>query len=722
MKRQKFNITGMHCTNCSLNITKNIEKKDGIENVNINLITSKMSVIYDENKVDNDMIIETVKKLGFGIEVEENINTQNIEKKEKNYDIYKLVISIFFSLIIMYISMGHMLGFKPVKFSTILQILISSFIMIFYYKYYISGIRSLLNKNSNMLTLISVSTLSAYIYSIISVLTKKNDIYFESIVVILTLVSIGKFVESKIKKNASDTIYKMMDLTPKKAVIIKGGKEILIEVEELEVGDEVLVKSGEIIACDGSVIEGKGYVNESSITGESKLIEKNINDQVISSSILEKGYIIIKVEKENKDTVISKIINLVEEATSSKPPISKLADKISGILVPIIFCIAILTLILSILFGVKLSDAINRSISVLVISCPCALGIATPISIMVGSLKGAKMGILFKSAELLEIIKDSTVILFDKTGTLTKGKPKVIDFINLTENNEIYDYIYSIEKKSEHHLANSIVNFFNDKNYLNLDIEEFIQHEGRGISSKINGKKILIGNVKMMRENNVELDDYLVDIKNYSNEGKTIILVSIDYKLSSLITIADEIRDDAKLTIEKIKSLGIRPIMLTGDNEGTAKYVGKNVGIDEIYYGLLPNEKYKILLNLQKNNKVIMVGDGINDAPALAKSDVGISIGGSTDIAMEISDIVLIRQKLIDIVNAIYLSISVIKNIKISLFWAFIYNFIGVAMATGIFSKYGINLNPMFAAFAMSMSSICVLLNAMTLNFFKGVK
>lgn len=722
MKREKFNITGMHCTNCSLNITKNIEKLEGIEKVNINLITSKMSVIYDEKIIDVEKIIEIVEKIGYGIEkINNKKNKENIEEIKKDYYIIKLVISIILTVLIMYLSMGHMLGFNKVNNSEIIQIIISISIMYLYKEYYFSGFLALKNNSSNMSSLIAVSTLASFVYSIFNVIKgENNDLYFESIAVILTLVSIGKYIESRIKKNATKSITKMINLTPKKATIIKDGNEIVIDVEDLEIDDEVLIKTGEIISCDGIILEGKAYVNESSITGESKLIEKNVNDEVIASSILEKGYLKVRVNKEANDTIIAKIIELVEEATSSKAPISKLADKISGILVPIIFVVSILTFIFWLVIGNEFSEAINRAISVLVISCPCALGIATPISIMIGNLKGSQMGILFKRAELLEIIKKANIILMDKTGTITKGEPKVIDFISISDDDRVIKYIYSAEKKSEHHLATSVVTYCENLGINTVDIDEFIQVEGRGINAKIKNNELLIGNEKMMLEYNIDLSKYIDDINRYSKQGKTVILASINGSLVAIITIADEIREDVKITIEKLKNKNIRPIMLTGDNIETARYVAKLVGIEEVYAGLLPNEKYDILINLQENNKVIMVGDGINDAPALAKADVGISIGGSTDIAMEISDIVLMKQRLIDIINAINLSKAVIINIKFSLFWAFIYNIMGITLAMGLFVKFGLTLNPMFAAFAMSLSSICILLNAMTLKLFKG--
>ncbi|WP_064615174.1 heavy metal translocating P-type ATPase [Streptobacillus moniliformis] len=722
MKREKFNITGMHCTNCSLNITKNIEKLEGIEKVNINLITSKMSVIYDEKIIDVEKIIEIVEKIGYGIEkINNKKNKENIEEIKKDYYIIKLVISIILTVLIMYLSMGHMLGFNKVNNSEIIQIIISISIMYLYREYYFSGFLALKNNSSNMSSLIAVSTLASFVYSIFNVIKgENNDLYFESIAVILTLVSIGKYIESRIKKNATKSITKMINLTPKKATIIKDGNEIVIDVEDLEIDDEVLIKTGEIISCDGIILEGKAYVNESSITGESKLIEKNVNDEVIASSILEKGYLKVRVNKEANDTIIAKIIELVEEATSSKAPISKLADKISGILVPIIFVVSILTFIFWLVIGNEFSEAINRAISVLVISCPCALGIATPISIMIGNLKGSQMGILFKRAELLEIIKKANIILMDKTGTITKGEPKVIDFISISDDDRVIKYIYSAEKKSEHHLATSVVTYCENLGINTVDIDEFIQVEGRGINAKIKNNELLIGNEKMMLEYNIDLSKYIDDINRYSKQGKTVILASINGSLVAIITIADEIREDVKITIEKLKNKNIRPIMLTGDNIETARYVAKLVGIEEVYAGLLPNEKYDILINLQENNKVIMVGDGINDAPALAKADVGISIGGSTDIAIEISDIVLMKQRLIDIINAINLSKAVIINIKFSLFWAFIYNIMGITLAMGLFVKFGLTLNPMFAAFAMSLSSMCILLNAMTLKLFKG--
>ena len=617
--------------------------------------------------------------------------------------------------------MGAMMGLDipnmiPFHINVSLQFIITIIVMILNFDYYNLGYISFKTKTLNMNTLIMVSTLASLILSIFNILILKNfhDIYFESIVTILTLVRLGKYLESRIKRYTSISMDAMINLIPSKVIVDIEGNELEKPIESIKINDVLIVKSGENIAADGTVVEGLGYINESIITGESKLVKKEKGDKVISGSILQKGYIKYNVDKIGEDTLLNKIINLVDEAVNSKPSISKFVDKVSAIFVPVVLSISFLTLVIYLLLGYNINMAIMRSVAVLVISCPCALGIATPISIMIGSYKSSSFGILFKNSEILEMMENIDVVLFDKTGTLTKGYPEVVEYLSNDDVSE--SIIYSIEKKSEHPLALAFVKYFEEKGVKRYRVEEFEQLEGKGIRAIIKNQEYLLGNEILMKDNNVDLNIYREKINQYSNEGSTVILLSKNKKLISLAAISDDLRDESMSLISRLKNKGIKTVMLTGDNKKVATYLGNKLGIDDIYSDLLPEDKFRLLKEYQKNHKVVMVGDGVNDAVALAGADVSISITGSTDVAIETSDVVLMNSNIEHIVTAINLSSAVIKNIKLSLFWAFIYNIIGIPMAIGLF---GFSLNPMFAAFAMSMSSICVLINALTLNLFK---
>ena len=720
MKKERYNIKGMHCSNCSIAIENSINKLEGIKKVDVNPISSQMIVEYDEDKLNSKDIEKNVESIGYEAYLKINKTVEKATKGE-NKEKKILALSIILTLLLLYISMGAMMGLDipnmiPFHINVSLQFIITIIVMILNFDYYNLGYISFKTKTLNMNTLIMVSTLASLILSIFNILILKNfhDIYFESIVTILTLVRLGKYLESRIKRYTSISMDAMINLIPSKVIVDIEGNELEKPIESIKINDVLIVKSGENIAADGTVVEGLGYINESIITGESKLVKKEKGDKVISGSILQKGYIKYNVDKIGEDTLLNKIINLVDEAVNSKPSISKFVDKVSAIFVPVVLSISFLTLVIYLLLGYNINMAIMRSVAVLVISCPCALGIATPISIMIGSYRSSSFGILFKNSEILEMMENIDVVLFDKTGTLTKGYPEVVEYLSNDDVSE--SIIYSIEKKSEHPLALAFVKYFEEKGVKRYRVEEFEQLEGKGIRAIIKNQEYLLGNEILMKDNNVDLNIYREKINQYSNEGSTVILLSKNKKLISLAAISDDLRDESMSLISRLKNKGIKTVMLTGDNKKVATYLGNKLGIDDIYSDLLPEDKFRLLKEYQKNHKVVMVGDGVNDAVALAGADVSISITGSTDVAIETSDVVLMNSNIEHIVTAINLSSAVIKNIKLSLFWAFIYNIIGIPMAIGLF---GFSLNPMFAAFAMSMSSICVLINALTLNLFK---
>ena len=720
MKKERYNIKGMHCSNCSIAIENSINKLEGIKKVDVNPISSQMIVEYDEDKLNSKDIEKNVESIGYEAYLKINKTVEKATKGE-NKEKKILALSIILTLLLLYISMGTMMGLYiptmiPFYINISFQFIITIIVIILNFDYYNLGYISFKTKALNMNTLIMVSTLSSLLLSMYNIIFLKDlhDIYFESIVTILTLVRLGKYLESRIKRYTSISMDAMINLIPSKVVLDVEGNELEKPIESIKINDVLIVKSGENIAADGTVVEGVGYINESIITGESKLVKKEKGDKVISGSILQKGYIKYNVDKIGEDTLLNKIINLVDEAVNSKPSISKFVDKVSAIFVPAVLSISFLTLVIYLLLGYNINMAIMRSVAVLVISCPCALGIATPISIMIGSYKSSSFGILFKNSEILEMMENIDVVLFDKTGTLTKGYPEVVEYLSNDDVSE--SIIYSIEKKSEHPLALAFVKYFEEKGVKRYRVEEFEQLEGKGIRAIIKNQEYLLGNEILMKDNNVDLNIYREKINQYSNEGSTVILLSKNKKLISLAAISDDLRDESMSLISRLKNKGIKTVMLTGDNKKVATYLGNKLGIDDIYSDLLPEDKFRLLKEYQKNHKVVMVGDGVNDAVALAGADVSISITGSTDVAIETSDVVLMNSNIEHIVTAINLSSAVIKNIKLSLFWAFIYNIIGIPMAIGLF---GFSLNPMFAAFAMSMSSICVLINALTLNLFK---
>ena len=750
---KKFSVTGMTCSACSSHVEKSVKELNGVKSVNVNLLTNSMVVNYDDNITNTDIIIEAVKNSGYGasvftknkaaIESDARVRVEDEIKEMRT----RLIISFIFLIPLMYVSMGHMMGLSLPGFLSGLknsisygmtQLLLTIPIVYVNRKYYKVGFKTLFKGSPNMDTLIAIGSSAALIYGIFAIyrmgyglgiqdfeLVEKYhmDLYFESAATILALITLGKYLEKRSKGKTSEAISKLMDLAPKNATVIRNGEEYIIPIEEVVIDDILIVKPGESIPVDGVILEGSTSIDQSALTGESIPVEKSIGDKVIAATINKNGFFKFKAEKVGDDTTLAQIIQLVEDASSSKAPIAKLADKISGIFVPVVITIAIIATVVWLLLGYPFEFALSIGIAVLVISCPCALGLATPVAIMVGTGKGAENGILIKSAEALEIAHTIKTVVLDKTGTVTEGKPVVTDVIPAkgVSRDELLKIASSIEKPSEHPLSEAIVKF-GEKNGLTLfEVQDFQAISGRGLVATINNKTYYAGNLALMKEKGI---NYSI-LENMSNElaekGKTPLYFASEKQLLGLIAVADVIKKTSKKAIEEFKAMGIDVVMLTGDNKRTAEAIRKELNIDKVIAEVLPQDKESEIRKIQASGKkVAMIGDGINDAPALARADVGIAIGAGTDIAIESADIVLMKNDLLDGVTSIQLSKSVIKNIKENLFWAFFYNAIGIPLAAGVFYNiFGWKLNPMFGAAAMSLSSVCVVSNALRLKLFK---
>ena len=748
---KKFNVIGMTCSACSASVEKAVKKLEGINSVNVNLLTNSMIVDYDEEISNENKIIEAVTSAGYGasifnkneIKINDKINIQDEIKEMKK----RLIISFIFLIPLMYISMGHMIGLPlPSVLSGLenaisygmTQFLLALVIVYVNRKYYQVGFKTLLKGSPNMDTLIAIGSSAAMIYGIFAIyrmgyglgvqdfnLVEKYhmDLYFESAAMILALINLGKYLEKKSKGKTSEAITKLMNLAPKTANVVRNNKEITVSIDDVIKGDIVIVKPGESVPVDGVIIEGGSFIDQSAITGESIPVEKNIGDKVIAATINKNGYFKFKAEKVGDDTTLAQIITLVEDASSSKAPIAKLADKISGIFVPIVILISIISTIIWLIVGQSFEFSLSIGIAVLVISCPCALGLATPVAIMVGTGKGAENGILIKSAEALEIAHTIQTVVLDKTGTITQGKPNVTDIIVSPDINkdELLKIAASIENPSEHPLSEAIIEMAKKKNINLLKVDNFISITGKGVKAEINKKVYYAGNLSLMKENNIDCSSVYEASSNLAEKGKTPLYFSDENKLLGVIAVADTIKSTSKKAIKEFKNMGIDVVMLTGDNKKTAEAIRRELNIDKAVAEVLPQDKEKEVRKIQESGKkVAMIGDGINDAPALARADVGIAIGAGTDIAIESADIVLMKSDLLDGVTTIKLSKAVIKNIKENLFWAFFYNSIGIPLAAGVFYNIlGWKLNPMFGAFAMSLSSVCVVLNALRLRLFK---
>ncbi len=751
LKEINVNILGMSCVACANRIEKILSKQDGIENISVNFSSEKANIIYNCEKIRHiiyncekirlSKIKSLVEKAGFKI-LEQTKNSKdeyNLKKKKERKIIFlKFILATLFVIPLLYISMAPMLlgnisilpkfinmDRNPLNYA-IFQILLTIPIMLIGYKFYIIGFISFFKGSPNMDSLIAISTTSAFLYSFYNTIKiAKGDIhfvhslYFETVGVIIALILLGKYLESISKGKTSDAIKKLMDIAPKKATILNNGKEEIIDIEEVLENDIIIARPGEKIPVDGFIIEGETYIDEAMLTGESIPISKKMGDNVFAGSINKNGYIKFKATKVGEDTALAQIIKLVEDAQNTKAPIAKIADTVSKYFVPAVCLIAIFSGILWFLAGKDLEFALSIFISVLVIACPCALGLATPTAIMVGTGKGAENGILIKSGEALETAYKLDTVIFDKTGTITEGKPKVTDiFTNEISENEFLEIVASAEKASEHPLADAILKYALEKNIQLKDISKFKAIVGKGIEANICEKHILIGNKNFLLERNIELNNFADLYESLAEKGKTPICVSINNKFSGIIAISDIIKENSKKAIEKLQKMGINIAMITGDNEKTAQYIASQVNIKNVLAEVLPKDKENEIIKFQKmGKKVAMVGDGINDAPALARADVGIAIGSGTDIAIESSDIVLIKNNLEDVANAIYLSKKTILNIKQNLFWAFAYNILGIPIACGVLYIFGGTLlNPMIGAFAMSLSSVSVLANALRLK------
>ena len=740
MKNSTFNVTGMSCASCARTVENALNKNEDIK-ASVNIATEKVNIEYDENKYNFEKIKKIVENSGYGL-----VETLSEEEKMQMYEDKikslrnKLILAAVFAIPLMYISMGHMMGIhlpdivnpkKNAAVYSIVQLLLTIPVVYAGKDFFIHGFKNLVRKSPTMDSLIAMGASAAIIYSLYATyMTITEDpeyhmhLYFESAGTIITLILLGKLLEARTKGQTSSAIKKLIGLQPKKAKIIENGVEKEVLIENIKVGDIIVVKPGEKIAVDGKIVNGNTSVDESMITGESIPVSKNIGDKVIGGSINKNGSIQFEATEIGKDTVLSQIIKLVEEAQGSKAPISRMADIVAGYFVPIVIMIATITGIVWFISGSGLTAALTFFISVLVIACPCALGLATPTSIMVGTGKGAENGILIKSGEALETAHKIKTVVLDKTGTITKGKPVLTDlkvYSNFDEN-EILQLAASAENNSEHPLAEAIVNGAKEKNVEFKQYDKFRAMPGYGIRATIDEKEIQIGNRKLMASRKISTEAAEKDYEILSNEGKTPMFISVNNELAGLIAVADVVKETSKEAVEKMHKLGLKVIMLTGDNEKTAKYIAKEVGIDRVIGEILPFQKSEEVKKLQEAGEfVAMVGDGINDSPALAQANVGIAIGSGTDVAIESADIVLIRNDLNDVAGAIALSKATITNIKENLFWAFFYNVIGIPFAAGIFYAFfnGPKLDPMIAAFAMSLSSVSVLMNALRLKFFK---
>ena len=740
VEERTFILEGMSCASCAKNIEDTISSLDGTEKAVVNFATEKMVVKFDKEKLSVAEIEKKVEEAGYKAKLEINNSVDDqAEKKQQEIDgIWKrFIYSAIFAVPVLYIAMADMVGLpmleslspmgNPKLYSTVQLILVLP-VLYLGRKFFSVGIKTLLRRKPNMDSLVALGAGAAFLYSIYStVLVYSGDehaamnLYYESAAVILTLITLGKYFEGVSKNRTTNAISKLVGLVPKTANLIKNGEEHIVAIDEISTGDILLVRPGEKVPLDGVVVEGRSTVDESMLTGESIPVEKDINSKVVGASINKTGVFKMKVTKVGKDTTLSQIIKLVEDAQNSKAPIAKLADKISGVFVPIVIVLALIAGILWYFVGdASWSFSLKIIISVLVIACPCALGLATPTAIMVGTGKGAEHGILIKSSEALQLAKEVDTVVFDKTGTLTEGKISVTNVVTFNDLKEevLLQLAASVEYLSEHPLGLAIVDEAKNRNLELIEVKDFSSLTGLGISSTVDGKSILIGNEKLMLENNIATGDSVEKSEKYASEGKTPLFIAIDSELAGIIAVADQIKASSLKTVEKLHSLGLEIVMLTGDNKKTAQVIAEQLTIDKVVSEVLPEDKANEIKKLQaQGKKVAMVGDGINDAPALVQAEVGIAVGTGTDVAIDAADIVLMKPDLNSVVNAIVLSKKTITNIKENLFWAFFYNVIGIPFAMGVFYIFGGPLlNPMLAGAAMSFSSISVVLNALRLK------
>lgn len=751
MKR-KFDVQGMTCSACSAHIEKDLNKTEGVNACNVSLMTNTMVVDYDESKIDIDGIIAQVNKSGYGANPADAPAATAKDKQDSGYKagekalLIRVIISFVFMVLIMYVAMGHMIGLPLPSFFNgasnavsfaFLQLLLTLPVIYVNRTYFISGFKKLFKLKPNMDSLIALGSSASLIYGIAAIFIMSfrlgrgeldavagyaHNLYFESAVMILALVTLGKYFEGKSKRRTGDAVAKLMDLSPKTATVLRNGQEIFVPTAELNVGDIVVIRSGESISADGEVTEGETYVDESMITGESVAVKKSVGDNVVGGTINKNGFIKVRVTKIGADTTLSKIVELVENANSTKAPIAKIADKISGVFVPIVLLIALVAFIVWMCVGSGFEFAFSIAIAVLVISCPCALGLATPVAIMVGTGKGAENGVLIKSGEALELACKITTVVMDKTGTITVGKPMLTDIYEYDfAREELLAIACSIEKMSEHPLGAALVEYGKANGIEMRNVADFKSLSGQGVSGVINGKTYNIGSKKFIEDLGINTAAAVAETERLSDEAKTPLLIADDTRLIGVIAVADSVRPTSKTAISALIKQGIDVVMLTGDNERVAAAIAAQVGVTNIISGVMPSDKEREIAKLRDNGeKVMFVGDGINDAPALARADVGVAIGAGTDIAIDNADVVLVKSDLQDVVTLIKLSKRTLRNVKENLFWAFFYNTLGIPLAAGVFySVLGWKLNPMLGALAMSLSSICVVGNALRLKLFK---
>lgn len=765
---QKFQVTGMSCSACSARVEKTVSKLSGVSDVTVNLLTNSMIVDYDDAALTASDICQAVSLAGYGAAADAPspdgaaaaasvkdgpfFKNQQTSVRKLNEDAmknmsFRLIISFIFMAILMYIAMGHMAGlpvpqiFEGTENAVIFaftQMLLTLPVMYVNRKYYINGFKSLAKGSPNMDTLIATGSSAAFIYGIFAIYQLAyglghqdmarvheymHDLYFESAAMILTLITLGKYFETRSKGRTSEAIEKLISLAPKTAIRLENGTENEIPAEAVRPGDILLIKPGTSIPVDGIVVDGYSSVDESALTGESIPVEKSKDARVLSASINGNGILKIRAKKVGADSTLSQIIRLVEEASATKAPIARLADKVSGIFVPVVMAIALIAFVIwYFVIGESFSFALSIGIAVLVISCPCALGLATPVAIMVGTGKGASLGVLIKSGDALETAHKITAVVLDKTGTITEGKPQVTDILPSEgfSGDTLLALAASIEQFSEHPLAGAVMACAKNRNITFTAPTSFEVIPGQGVLGDVDGRHILAGNLRMMESFHIPADFLKKQAKRLSDEGKTPLYFACDGKAAGIIAAADTVKPTSRRAIKEFHRMGIRVTMLTGDNKNTANAVAKNIGIDDVVAEVLPQDKARAITRLQKDYTVAMVGDGINDAPALAAADVGIAIGAGMDIAIESADIVLMKNDLLDAVTAIQLSKKVIQNIRENLFWAFFYNTIGIPLAAGVFyTAFGLKLNPMIGAAAMSFSSVCVVTNALRLKLFK---
>lgn len=746
---EQFNVTGMSCAACSARVEKAVSKLDGVSFCSVSLLTNSMGV---EGTAKADDIIKAVEDAGYGASLKndreksaKSVDSDALKDTETPKIKKRLIASIIFLAVLMYISMGHMMWNFPLPSFLaenhiamgLVQLLLTGIIMVINQHFFISGFKGMIHRSPNMDTLVALGSGAAFIYSTYALFAMTNaqlngdmqavmgymhEFYFESAAMILTLITVGKMLEAHSKGKTTDALKGLMNLAPKTAVIVKDGVETEVSIDSVQKDDIFVVRPGESIPVDGIILEGSSAVNESALTGESIPTDKNVGDKVSAATINQSGFIRCKAERVGEDTTLSQIIRMVSDAAATKAPIAKIADKVSGIFVPVVIIIAIITAVIWLLIGDPFGSALQKAISVLVISCPCALGLATPVAIMVGNGVGARNGILFKTAVSLETSGNINIVALDKTGTITSGEPKVTDIVTSDgiSEAELLQTAVTLECKSEHPLAKAIIGKAEEMQITRQEISNFQILAGNGLSGTLENTLVAGGNLNFISSRAEIVSEIKAKAEQLAENGKTPLFFSKGNKLLGIIAVADVIKEDSPRAIKELRDMGIKVVMLTGDNVKTADAIGKQAGVDEVIAGVLPDGKEKVIQKLKMQGKVAMVGDGINDAPALTSADVGIAIGAGTDIAIDAADIVLMKSRLSDVPAAIRLGRSTLRNIHENLFWAFIYNIIGIPLAAGLFIPiFGWGLNPMFGAAAMSLSSFCVVTNALRLNFVK---